>query len=329
MSEKELQFIPLQVPPGAIENPDNIDCRGMQFWKNKKNGFTVAVVHFTSDPDKRSPAWFKSVTQNMRQDQCDREFHIDFTSKAGQKAFWYLAENPQRWQEDDYDLKTIPKSWRIVASLDYGTKNPTAILIHGVDQQNRFHVLWEFYKPSSVKEIAEVLKGNHPDYPHPLWKRIEKVMADPSIWKGDQNIEGKEEMDSVADLLEQKGIYNLERGTNNRLAGLDRVQEMLNFKPNDPSPKTYLFIAKRCKNLWSEMLGLVYDEIPQHLLGKKNQKEDVTAKDDHGYDALRYGIMSITEPPGDDPEPPPGEFTLAQMEKDMDNFEDDDGIDFF
>jgi len=211
------KFKPLEVPKEAILNPHKVDQDGMQFWKNKKNGFAVAVCHYTADPDKRSDEWYAQATRNLRHDQIQKEYEISFESKSGLQAFWYLEADQNRYMRDDIDLKTVPRSWRIIASLDYGTTNPTGILISGIDQQNRFHILWEFYKPSSVREIAEVLKGTHPDYPHPLWKRIEKVMADPSIWKGDQNLEGKEEMYSVADLIEQKGIYNLERATNNSL----------------------------------------------------------------------------------------------------------------
>jgi len=328
------RFQNFDYPDGAIRNSYNIQQEGMQFWRNQRNGFFVAVCHYSADPKKReNQDWWKRVTGNMRPDQVEREYEIDFSSKAGQKAFGYLVENPGRWQIPDIPLAHVPKNWRIIAGLDFGSTNPTSIHLYGIDQANNFYSIWEFFKPSNYREIARALKGEHPQFKHPLWRRVEKVMADPSIWKGDQHVNpdefGGEEMMSLAGLLEHEGIYNLERATNNRLAGLERVKDALNFDAEDPERRPHLFFCKRCKEQWREMTNLVYDEIPPHLLDKKNQKEDVVGKDDHSYDELRYALMSVTAPAGDLPEPPPTEGSMAEIEKEMDAEYDEEGPDFF
>ena len=109
------------------------------------------------------------------------------------------------------------------------------------------------------------------------------MQIDPSIFKNDQNDPASEELRSVADLIRDFGIPHIYKGTNNRLAGLDRVHDMLRYLPTNPTAKPYLFFCKRCPNMWREMTNIVYEELAPHLLATKNQKEDVVAKDDHCF----------------------------------------------
>lgn len=325
------KFIPKFEPPrGAILDPSGKLPEGMMSWSNKNNGFTVAVCHYTSDPDKRSEEWFKSATKNLRPDQIEREYEIDFESRAGQKAFWYLEPNKDRYQIADIPLDKVPKHWRIIGGLDYGSTNPTAFYLFGVDERRRFHALYEFYKPSNYREIAEAIKGGHPDFPHPLFKRIEKIMVDPSIYKKDQFEPMKEEMTSIGDILrEEFGIWNVYKAQNERIAGLERMKDMLGYRPTDEKWEPNLFFCKRCKWLWKEMTELVYDEIPAHLLLEKNQLEDIKKKNDHAYDSTRYAIMSVSAPADFVAEPPIMAGTLAEAEKLMNVSEEDGEIDFY
>lgn len=321
-----------KIPNGARINHTGINAPGIMTWENARNKFTVAVVHYTADPNKRSEEWFQKNSRNMRQDQIDRELEIDFESKAGQKAFGYLLENPGRWQIENISLREVPKHWRVIASLDYGTTSPTALYLWGIDEQMRFHALFEFYKPSSTREITAVLKGEHeqPRYQHPLWKRIEKVVADPSIFKNDQNDPASEELRSVADLIRDFGIPHIYKGTNNRMAGLDRVHDMLRHLPNNPNAEPYLFFCKRCVNMWRELTNIVYEELPPHLLATKNQKEDIVAKDDHAYDSLRYALMSVAAPSGEPEKAKPAEGSLGEFENWLDKRQNKDNeVDFF
>ena len=327
-------------PAGAEINPYGIPLENMLSWKNAKNGFMVATCHYTTDPEKcGNEEWFREATRDMRPDQIRREMEISFTSRSGQKAFGYLLENPNRWRIKDMDLHAIPKNWRIIASLDYGTLNPTAIYFHAIDEHLRFRTLFEFYKPSNVREIASVLKGTHvglnmdsvkTDYRHPLWKRCEKVVVDGAIFNRNQEIESGEGHRSVGDLLEEQGIYIMERATKDRIAGLERMHDMLAWKPDGKEIEPYWLITHRCHHLWDELINLVYAELPPHLLLNKNMKEDIVAKNDHAYDAARYSLMSIQAPSNEPPKPKPGDGTLGAAEKEMDiDEEDETDVDFF
>lgn len=316
-----------EIPKDAIKNPYGVDYPGLVTWKNRSNGFFVGAIHYTADPEKRSQEWFEQATKRFRPDQIEREFEIDFESRAGQKVFQYLAENPSRWRIPDINLYDLVKTkWRIIAALDYGTTNPTSIHFYAIDDHRRFYSVFEFYKPSNVREIAAVLKGIHPDYQHPLWRKCERVVVDGAIFKKDQD-QGGEGHISIGDLLEEQGIYIMERAAKDRLAGLERIKDALAPSPADGKPS--LYFCERCVNQWKEFLGLVYDELPPHLLLNKNQKEDVVAKNDHAYDETRYALMSIQAPSDTPPPPKPGEGTLGSVEKEMDLSDDEENeVDF-
>lgn len=342
MSQAERVFKPKFKPPeGAVINPYGIKHPGMMFWKNKVNGFAVAVCHYTADPKKRSEEWFRNATKDLREDQRDREYEINFESRAGKKAFGYLLTDPSRWRIANIPLDKVPKHWRIIAALDYGTQNPTSIHYYGIDERRRFYSLFEFYKPSNVREIAAVLRGTHigpdihgvkKDYRHPLWRRCERVVVDGAIFN--KNQETGEGHTSVGDLLEEAGIPIMERATKDRIAGLERMHDMLHnvpdYDPNDPTKQPYLFFCERCEWQWKELTELVYDELPPHLLLNRNQKEDVVAKNDHAYDETRYALMSIQAPSNEPYQAKPGPGTLGAVEKDFDLSEDEEGgADFF
>lgn len=317
-----------KVPPDAIKNPYGLDGPGFITWKNQSNGFFVAATHYTADPDKRSEEWFRESTKLFRPDQIEREFEIDFQSRAGQKVFGYLAQNPKRWRVPNIDLyKLLKTNWRIIASLDYGTTNPTAIYFYAIDNHRRFYSVFEYYEPSNVRKIAAVLKGTHPGYEHPLWRRCEKVVVDGAIFNRNQDMGRGEGHQSIGDLIEEQGIYTMERATKDRIAGLERLKDMLSHAPSDGKPS--LFICERCKNMWEELTALVYDELPPHLLLNKNQKEDIVAKNDHAYDSLRYALMSIQAPSNEPPPPKPGDGTFGAVEKQMELDDDDEeGVDY-
>lgn len=319
-------------PADAILDPYGIDRRGIKTWKNSGNGFFVSAIHYSADPMKRSEEWYRSATKVFKPWQIEREFEINFESRSGQKAFGYLLDQPKRWRIPNIDYREIPRKWRIVAALDYGTTNPTSIHFYAIDNKRRIYSIFEYYKPSNVREIAKVLKGVYKgenadgvwtDYTHPLWKRCEKVVVDGAIFNKNQETDG-EGMVSVGDLLEEQGIYIMERATKDRAAGLARVHDMLAPSLADPEQRPSLFFCYRCENQWKELTELVYEELPPHMLLNKNQKEDIVAKNDHSYDELRYVVMSIQAPSEEEAAPEPEAGSLGEEEALLDLVDDEE-----
>lgn len=329
-------------PPGALRDPYGIDRRGIISWKNPKNGFFVGAIHFTAFPKKRSIQWFREETRIFKPWQIDREYNISFKSRAGSKAFAYLLENEERYRIPNMDLALIPKNWRIIAGLDYGTTNPTSIHFYAVDPLRRIYSIYEFYKPSNVREIARVLKGVHKgpnidgvwtDFTHPLWKRCEKLIVDGAIYNKNQET-GGEEMTSIGQLLEEQGIYGIERADKSqgsRVAGLSRLHDLMAPpEPAVPGWKPSFYFCRSCEHQWKEFTSLVYAELPEHSLLNKNLPEDIVPKDDHAYDEARYVAMAVAAPSDEAPPPVPEEGTLGAVEREWD-LEDAgrDTVDFF
>lgn len=317
-----------KIPKNAILNPHGIDQEGLLTWKNAKNGFMVAAVHYTADPAKRTQAWYDEETRLFQPHQKEREYEIDFASRAGKKAFGYLLEDPKRWRVKNFDLVELGKkgtqngkTYRIIAALDYGTTNPSSIHFYAIDSHRRMTSVFEFYKPSSAREIAKVLQGKHPDYRHSLWERCERVVVDGAIYNENQET-ANEGMKSVGDLLEDYGIYIMERATKDRLAGLDRLHDMLGPAEHDLLPS--LYFCQRCEKQWEEFTKLVYEELPVHQLLNKNAKEDIVQKDDHAYDETRYAVMAVQAPSSEPPPPPPGSGSLGEIEDEMDLSDDEE-----
>lgn len=287
---------------------------GMRAWKNRKNGFTVVACHYSADPDKRNNTWYNKACQNLREDQIERELEINFESKAGMKAFGYLEHNSGIFRLDPPD--PIPPNWHIIAGLDYGARNPTSIHLYAIDEFRRFWSFDEFYKPSNVVEIATWLKS------HRYWRRVRKVVADPKIFARDQNIITKETgakaygtVMSVAELLTKQGIHNIQRGNNDRIAGLERMRLMFNWRGDAHTATPFFFIGRKCEKQWWELCNLVHKRDEK---ADKNAEEDVVKRNDHAFDEGKYALLSEDVPAEALPPSAKGSMTIAAIEQEID-----------
>lgn len=302
--------------PGAFPVPE-----GMRAWKNSGNGFMVVACHYTADPEKRNNEWYTEACRNLREDQIERELEINFDSKAGSKAFPFLEHNSLLYRRDPPN--PIPSNWKIVVGLDYGARNATSVHWYAVDEERRFWAFDEFYCPMNeykggLAAFAEYLK-NHPYYP-----RARFIVADPSIFNKNQNVlETKETgakaygtLMSVAELLQKQGIHKLQRANNDRLAGISRLHQMLNWRGDAASSKPFLFIGRKCHKLWWELPNLVYKLDDKE---DKNADEDVVKRNDHAFDELKYALLSQDAPaPGATLASVAGFATLKTIEDEID-----------
>lgn len=281
---------PKDSSPGPLPVP-----QGMLSWRNQKNGFLVVVCHYTADPRKRNDDWYTDACRNLREDQIERELEINFDSKAGAKAFPYLEYNESHFRQDP--PYPIPANWEIVVGLDYGSRNATSVHWYAVDEYRRFWAFDEFYcsmqeYQGGLAQFGEYLKR------HPYYTRVRHIVADPSIFNRSQNVlEAKENgreswgtLMSIAEILQKNcGISKLQRANNDRLAGLTRVHQMLNWRGDQLAGRPHLFVGKRCGKLWWELTNLVY-KLDDNA--SKNADEDVVKRNDHAFDELKYALLS-------------------------------------
>lgn len=316
---KPYRELALEPPEDSLPPPIPVP-EGMKAWKNTKNGFVVVACHYTADPRKRDDAWYTEACRNLREDQVERELEINFDSKAGSKAFPFLEHHERLYMQDP--PHPIPGHWKIVGGLDYGARNATSFHWYAIDEYRRFWAFDEFYAPMNQYQgglagFADYLQ-NHPYYP-----RLRFIAADPSIFNKNQNVLTTKEtggeavgtLMSVADLLVKLGIHKLQRGNNDRLAGISRVNQMLNWRGDEKKSNPFFFFGRKCRKLWWEYINLVYKLDDNE---SKNADEDVVKRNDHAFDESKYALLS-QELPADAPaiDPRAGFATLQVIEDEI------------
>lgn len=161
--------------------------------------------------------------------------------------------------------------------LDYGYSAPSAVYWCFTDQDGVIYIYRELYETNLTYErLAQriiSLTGN---------EKVDYLVADPAIWakKGETDLSGAEIMQQVLD----KAHIGLIKGNNDRINGWSIMREYLKpfLRNNEKIAKLQVFST--CVNLVRTLPSLVYD---------KYRVEDLdTDGEDHGADAVRYGIMS-------------------------------------
>jgi hypothetical protein len=164
---------------------------GIREWRNTKNGFYIARVHYTADPAKRALAWRDSARAAMPERGWKREYEIDWTAPAGEPVV----------PEFDplYHVKEFPviDKLRMLRGWDFGYVTPAA-LIGQLDLFGRLLI------------HAEVVPFNTP-----LPSMIQMVHArtfdlSPNAAThdaGDPAADSKTDLGSVRQVLAQHGVH--------------------------------------------------------------------------------------------------------------------------
>lgn len=314
------KFPPLKIKPpadairsGFPELPD-----GLMAWKNRKNGYTVLVCGYMSDPLARTKEWWEGATSGMLPHEIDSEYLCSFASRGGQKVFPWLFANPQKFTKSHQNYRrggvwTIPNHWHLIGGMDYGGNlNPTSFHIYAIDEEKNWHSVYEYYKPSHFREIAEMIIN------HPLYPRLTKICLDRTAFKRDQHEQNKNgAFTSVAELVSDAGVNILEPANNDRLAGLARCLDLFNQRPGEERP-TRFYISDDCPNQWRELSECIYKQESQLQLIHRNPSEDVEKKNDHAYDDWRYAVMGWDAEAELDPMRPSSPFSLQVIEEEID-----------
>lgn len=169
-------------------------------------------------------------------------------------------------------------------SLDHGFNNPTAVLWHIVDQNNRVITFDEHYEAGQiVKYHAEVIKTRDEIHGRIPYMKI----CDPALAQR-QGVTGT----SIQTEYAINGIGMIP-GNNDVLAGVAKVNEYLapamDGKPN-------WLITANCANLIRELQRLRW----KSWASKKQQSENnpydqIHKKDDHACDSARYMFSFLPE----------------------------------
>ena len=183
------------------------------------------------------------------------------------------------------DPFTIPPFWYRFTSLDWGYAKPYSIGFWAVRPSGGLYRYHEFYgavpgKPNvGVRQTADLVAQKAWNYASS--NGIIDMVADPSAW-------GQHGQVSGAVITEFQKYFTCHKGNNDRLLGLEKIQQLL--VTNDEHGVPFLTVSSTCKDFIRTFPALMPD---------KNNPEDIdTKQEDHVYDDTRYAVMSpLTQMP--------------------------------
>lgn len=204
---------------------------------------------------------------------------------------WDIFEG-QYFTEWNYDKHTIPpfeipKEWRRFRSMDWGYRDPAAVLWFAVAPNGRVYCYRELYETKllakdlagKTRAISLVRTAGKPDGEA---EEIAYTAASPDMWKeyGDAEIAGT----TIAETFTKNGVP-LIKADNTRISGWNRVREYLR-NMDDGQPRLQVF--RTCLNLIRTLPEMIFDD--------KFVEDVADGLEDHAPEALRYGLMSRPAP---------------------------------
>jgi len=188
------------------------------------------------------------------------------------KGEWFTMEG-LIYNEFDRDVHVGDYGGRVFneyrAGLDYGFRNPSCLLVVGVDSDDKFFVVCEFYKSGlTISDLAGQIK----EAVGPFLGSFREICGDPS----------------APAVIEEVGRFvRCVAGDNDVIAGISRVKALLR--------QHRLFIDRSCVNLIKELEGYHYEKDK----GRGDVSELPVKKDDHAVDSLRYCLYQKEQGTGD------------------------------
>lgn len=218
--------------------------------------------HFTTYDNPHMPVEeIEKAKQEMTEDKFAQEYMADFRKMEGLVY--------KEFDRKIHVVDVIPENVvEVLGAVDFGYRNPTALLTGKKDYENKYYITDEWYKTEQTEDaVVDKIVAS----------KFNKVYPDP-------------ENASAIAALEKRGvnIREVSKGKGSIISGIKKVREM--FKQNR------LFIHKSCVHTIQELESYAYpDWSPE-----KNADELPIGKDNHAMDALRYMIMTDAANQGSD-----------------------------
>lgn len=202
-----------------------------------------------------SREWLAEKQKVTPEDSFAQEYNADFRKTHGLVY--------KEFKREKHVVATLPISYiKKIAALDFGYTNPACILQIGIDYDNNYWVISEWYKTQQTNDqIAQMCQTFQPNEVYPDPERPEGIVV-----------------------LNKFGLNVREviKGKDSVYAGIQKVREL--FKQNK------IKIHQDCKNLIWELETYRYqDKKPDH-----NEEEKPIKENDHAVDALRYALYTVT-----------------------------------
>ena len=230
--------------------------------------------YLTDNSDVNS--WQFKLEDNPELTDFDREYLI-----RQYKGLWYQRFILGMWVQaegavyDFFDEKlhviNHPPSFTssYIVGVDYGTTNPCAFVLIGVDP-NKFPNVWvedEYYFDSKVQQRQKTDSEYASDFKKFIGlKPIKAIYIDPSAV-------------SFRVELQKQGVQNLYTAKNEVMDGIRKVSEYMG--------NGTLKICRKCSNVIKEITSYVWD-----VASYRTGEDKPLKQNDHALDAIRYAIYT-------------------------------------
>ena len=136
----------ITAPP--LDPPD-----GVRTWLNPTNGFTIARVHYTADPAKRSAEWFAAARAGMSSRGWRREYEIDWTAPKGEPV------TPEFTPATMVVPVPVLPSARLLRGWDFGRVSP-AVVFGQLSEHGQLRILAELIPfNTDLKSLIPMVKS--------------------------------------------------------------------------------------------------------------------------------------------------------------------------
>ena len=267
--------------------------RGLRAWETA-DGFQVLELHYTADPakdpDRQGTKWVQQCVKGypggMEGAGWKTEMEIDYAAGGGEKMFPFLSQSLSPVFIDKIDPEWAMARMNIFAGYDYGTNNPSAFVVSGIDDKGDLYALWELYEPC-IDYIQHCNKIKAcPYFPH-----LEFIAADNKMFsKTQQTADG---VKAVSELFVSQGIpisrarQGMDYPVAMRLLSEYWPGGLLGFDKIPPRA----FVTADCPNGKIELRGIRKAEHKSDSVSRdKNAPEKLVDKDNHWFDAWCYSI---------------------------------------
>ncbi len=265
--------------------------KGLEIY-NTKDGFAVAKLHYTADPDKdperNGQEWLKKAVRGIPGGKSSpmwrKEQEIDFTAYSGQLLCYHIL---QQYRYKIIRDKYVKENDFKYGSLDWGRNNPTSFHVYAVDEDKNIHSCYEIYlNETSIPDFCSLIK-QCPYYQDLMW-----ISADPSMWSRTQ--EEEQDVRSLADKFQDEGIIFIKgKSRDDEIA----INELLDRWDKLDTQEPKFTISPKChKQVW-EFERLRYKEITTAHIKQSNLSETLVDKDNHSWDDFKYFISRLISAP--------------------------------
>lgn len=151
-----------ELPPVASKHP----MQGIEIWRNPKNGFVIADIHYSAHPERRAPAYKEMLKNTLPLHQYLREYEKNWSTFRGLSVYpnfrkdIHITNNPK-------PILGLP----LLCGVDFGL---TPACVVGQLQKNHLVILHEFTSQNEGIKTFMPAVMNQLKHLYPEWNDMNK-----------------------------------------------------------------------------------------------------------------------------------------------------------